>query len=381
MKNYKLSVYGQELSDLLTGFIIFILVSAPSLKFFFFTSVWNVLSVLLISVVFILRRGKILKQDGIAIYLFVILFTFLILSAILSLFRHLSLEAFIKYIVLLIITLSLPLFINLKSIRNGLFLVCCWGVFLAVLRLLGRITLNRELGQTYLTLGLPIALAILISFYYLFFSKRTFIKVLNLIVILLCYKSLFTLLGRAPVLFSSTVIILYLLFISLNRVRYLSIKKIALLVIPLIVIIFAFNNIIPSGLKHRIINLGHSLNEENRIELVYKPAFKAIKSNPIGYGLDSTFDIIGNYPHNIFLEILLSAGIPGFLSFLLIVILFIHAGFDFFKQKTIILAFTFITLYLFFVWNVSFNLSSAYALLPFIASIITLHRNKNMLMQ
>ena len=83
--------------------------------------------------------------------------------------------------------------------------------------------------------------------------------------------------------------------------------------------------------------------------------------------------IIGFYPHNIFLEVTLETGIIGLMSFMTITIIFLVSCFYFLKRfngfKTNYLALVLIALYHFLFWNVSHDLSSAYGLLPLMSIV------------
>ncbi len=105
---------------------------------------------------------------------------------------------------------------------------------------------------------------------------------------------------------------------------------------------------------------------EPRVSETYLPTMGAIAQQPFGYGLEASKRLIGAYPHNIFLEIWVSGGVIALIIFLAIVTLFLRHLSAAARSRTewsTQIAF-FLTLYYLAMWNISFALSSAYAVLP-----------------
>jgi O-antigen ligase len=122
--------------------------------------------------------------------------------------------------------------------------------------------------------------------------------------------------------------------------------------------------------------LFYNAEQEARTQLYFE-ALEFIKNNILGYGLNSSFSLIGYYPHNIFLEIMLSCGIIGFIIFLIILAIY------FYKFKLAILdrfyslPLCMMSLYIFLLWNISYDLSRSYVPLGIIAVVIGSSNSQN----
>jgi hypothetical protein len=369
-------------SDLLVGSIIFLLATTPSLKFIIFSPVLNFIPIILFGLVFIIKRGRFHKKWSNPFLILIIFFFVVLLSAFYYSFNYTTTESVIKILLLSLLSTLLPPFISEKSILYGVYLIWIWGFFLSIIQLFipGVIQFDKTEGLHYLTIGLPIAMFTLISFYFIIqnnnFNLRFIFNFLFLFFGIFAASSLY---GRAPIIFTFFVIISYFIF---KYVKFKSLFRIKYLIVFIASSLILYNykfiikTILPWHLSYRINNLIVNWSKEDRIQNIYIPIIKWIRENPMGYGLDSSFYFIGTYPHNIFLEIFVSSGVFAFLLFVLLTIQFLKSTIYIIKySKKIFLAFSLITMYLFFVWNVSFRLNSAYALIPFMGVVIFIGNN------
>src|SRR5699024_10536672 len=116
----------------------------------------------------------------------------------------------------------------------------------------------------------------------------------------------------------------------------------------------------------RFLRMFQTVSEEPRFE-VYLESIEVIINNPHGIGLQGYVDLNLGYPHNIFLEIIMSGGIlmiiPLTMSLVSISKMILQT-IQYRKDGIVCLA---MMLYLFLTWNVSFELSGSYILFTIIS--------------
>lgn len=154
--------------------------------------------------------------------------------------------------------------------------------------------------------------------------KNKLVAVISVLLIAGCVLCIFGSGGRGGFLLLAvnSVILLY------SRRKWILRHSFALiLIVVLIVVFFSFFdskaiNVIYERGASRIIESFFSSDEsfvsKSGREEVYAKAFNMIRANPFGYGFFRAYAIGGNYPHNIFLEIILDGGYLLLLFFLVI---------------------------------------------------------------
>lgn len=189
---------------------------------------------------------------------------------------------------------------------------------------------------------------------------RTFLLVISVLNLLLSGS-------RGP--FVSLIFIIIVMFIQKNKLNIYKIFSLTFIFVITIVILLSVFNIDLWDLNfiQRIYSNEEFvlLNDDNRFDL-YNSALKQFKLNPI-FGDKYFENITGTYPHNIFLEVLMSTGLIGFLFFILhllsLVIIYIKK-FKHFSEKTFLFYLTFFyffcSLFSSSIWgNVEFFIFSA----------------------
>jgi len=353
---------------------IFILVAAPTLKgVLFSSSLFNFLPLFLFAGVIIMQGGvnKVFKSLNYSLVPLFLFFLIMYVYVYVFYFGFPNLFELSKYIMLLLIVIIIPHAVSLKSLDISYAFLFCWGLFLALKKLFFGIQFTEEFH--YLTLGFAIAVMIIISFFKFIYEINKFKKLLYLIAVIIGYASLLTLFGRSPLLFPTLLILAYMFFkIMQGIVKFKVIdtaKYLLILIGVLLLINLIVENYVPSYLldKFAEMELG---NEDSRTDNLYIPAFNSILSNPFGTGLGSSENIIGFYPHNIFLEIGIDSGFLGIIFFLVLIFKASINSLRILKfgeiNKTlVIMVFLFWLIFLF--WNVSYGLSSAYGLFSFLS--------------
>lgn len=362
--------------NFLSALSIFVLVASPTLKgVLYSSSIFNVIPLFLFSAVIVLQGGvnrvfKGLNNSLVPLFLF---FLILFVYVYVIYFGFPDLVEFIKYIMLFLIVIIIPHTVTLKALDLSYILLFLWGVFLSLKKVFFTIQFTEEFH--YLTLGLAIAVMILISFFKLIYEKKFFYRLIFFAGIFIGYLALLTLLGRSPLLFPTLLMVSYLFFNFLNGLVNLKVKDTFMYLLVLITLFIVIQVIIDNYLSGYLLDKFSEMqigNSDSRTDDLYIPSIHSIVSNPFGTGLGSSEKIIGFYPHNIFLEIGIDSGYIGILFFLILILRALSNSVKILKiddrDVTLIIMF-FIFWLIFLFWNVSYGLSSAYALFAFLSLV------------
>lgn len=353
--------------DVFAGLALFLLVATPSMKMLIPLGgeALNVLPLFLAGAVLLLRSGVPVWSLRAGHFMFALsLFLLALLAAAFIPPGYLSGEALIKYAVLMSVAIAVPMASTVESVDLSMTLLFLWAAFVAALQ----ISVGIDFGESfhYLTAGLPVAAGMLIALARLFSGAQGFRRWYAVLVLALCLVALLSLSGRGPIIFP---VLIVLTFLMVRLVTSRSWKRIlghfSVLLVLGVSAYVAYLTVLPYNVARRIDRMIFTIQDEPRVAELYLPAFDAIIRNPLGYGLDGANAVLGYYPHNIFLEVLLSAGIVGLLLFLPIVFIFVASSWFFMKNRfstPVYLTLTFLTMFHFLFWNVSHPLSSAYAL-------------------
>lgn len=358
---------AHRVNDVFAGLALFVLIATPSMKIFIDAGreLLNVVPLFLAVIALIGRnRIPIWSRRGSHV---VLAFSFFFLALLASGFippGHLDWEALLKYTVLISVALVLPLASTVESIGLAFGFLYLWAIAIALTQLI----VGIEFGENfhYLTVGLPVAAGALIALSRIFSGSEPSRILLHILGLALCGSALLSLPGRGPIVFP---ILIVLAFFVVRAVTSRSWKtKAAYGAILLLLAVGAYLMylfIIPDAVARRIDRMIFSTLDEPRMSYLYLPAIEAILRNPLGYGLDGSYAILGYYPHNIFLEVLISLGIVGLVLFLPIVWILLASTCFLMKQRfsnPAYLALAFLSAFHFLFWNVSHPLSSGYAL-------------------
>lgn len=360
--------------NFLSALSIFVIVAAPTLKgIFYSSSIFNFIPFFLFSAGIVLQGGvnrvfKGVNNSLVPLFLFfLLLFVYLFIIY----YGFPDLIEFIKYVMLFLIVIITPHIVTYKALDISYILLFLWGVFLALKKVFFTIQFTEEFH--YLTLGLPIAVMIIISFFKLIYIKNFFYRLIFFAGIFIGYVALLSLFGRSPLLFPTLLIVSYMFFNFLNGLTNLKVKDtlvyLLVLIVLFVVIKVIIDNYIPVYLLDKFSEMEVG-NSDSRTEDLYIPAIHSILNNPFGTGLGSSQEILGFYPHNIFLEIGIDSGFIGILFFLILILKAFSNSVKILKMNdndVILVIMIFIFWLIFLFWNVSYGLSSAYALFAFLS--------------
>jgi hypothetical protein len=353
--------------DLLAGISLFMLVATPSMKMLIPVGgeLLNVVPLFLALFVLLLRpRFPIWSAPGSYV---ILVFLFFFLALLISAFippGYMDLESLVKYMVLMSVAVMVPIVSTTASIELAIRFLLLWAAFVAALQ----ISVGIDFGEkfNYLTIGLPVAAGILIALAHLFSGAQGLHRWWSVLVLVLCVGALLSLPGRGAIIFPVAIVMVFLSVRAISSRSWGKLFSYILLLLFLFVgayLVYLF--VLPDGVVRRIDRMVFSFHDEPRVSGLYLPALEAIVRNPFGYGLEGAGEVVGYYPHNIFLEVLISSGIVGLLFFLPVVLIFGLSTYFFMKNRfstPVCLSITFLAAFHFLFWNVSHPLSSGYAL-------------------
>ncbi|MDI5890280.1 O-antigen ligase family protein [Halomonas rhizosphaerae] len=363
--------------NFLIGFSLFLLVASPSIKGLIIDSeVFNILPVIILGFT-ILWRFSLNKKDLLGFLPTSLFLTVMLLSFFINPLVFPGVKEFFKYLFIFSLCFLLPPQINKESLSWFLFFCMTWGIVVAFINSFVGVEFTDSFH--YLTVGLPISLMIIIAFFWcLYAEKGVLFRVAMVMAIVFGFNSLFTLYGRSPILFVFLSIVFYLLVNILSSKGVSAFFKqfsILLSYIALSVIVFYY--FVPSHISERVYRMfgsSQSGDTEPRLEAVYYPSIEAILDNPFGYGLSSSWDVVGFYPHNIFLEMAINSGLIGLTVIIMFSFIAMLSTYDIIRNKHRycyeLLPFSLVSWYLFLMWNVSYDIPSAYALIPFMSFFV-----------
>lgn len=351
---------------------VVIIINSPSLKLLYSTELINILGFIWIMTAFLYR----LFVDKISVHMrlvriiitFSVYFLFLLISALWSP-ASIAIIDILKYLQVYLLFITVLLSFNKDDLIIYIKWQIGWSTILAILHLLGIVQTNLALGQHYLTVGLPLGLGLVgligLSWEYINSDKSKRLW-LHAILATIIASDLFSLRGRSPILMFVLVIYLFgilLMLFNPNRLRNLT-----LILIISLLIYFLFINFTSDILMSRFTELFQNVESEPRYGL-YRYTIKMIMENPLGYGLESFPYYTGSsYPHNIFLESLFYGGIQSLIFVLPIFRKMIKVAIKSVKNKKLdLIVVSMMAVYVFLVWNISFNLTSSYVVFTIIA--------------
>ena len=371
----------RRLGPYLAGVAIFVLFSTPSIKLYLYTEAINGVPLALFAASLLLKPPHAVSQARLSglmlgLMLFAVLFFFGAYNS-----ASLDLVALVKYAILCVLCIAVCLTADRKALGTAAWLIAGWGTVLAVVQLGHGITLDRSLGQNYLTLGYALGCSALIGLMAAAAARSRPTRILGLACALLSLAAAATLLGRGPILFP---LIVFLGYLAVNTVVAPSpakvVVRVAVLLAGAVAVAYYFAVLAQAeGMLSRLMRLA-DLAEEPRIAEDYLPALRAIAEQPLGIGLEAHQRVIGAYPHNIFLELFMSGGALAVLLFLVLSGLFFRRFVAVSRDRVDLGAkcMFLLTVYYFLVWNASFDLASTYALLPMMIYFAALGRGEFM---
>lgn len=364
---------------ILKVFFLFLIFNAPSLKIFLGSELINIIGVIglwITGVIIYRNKLTITKHQIYFLVTFSILWILLILSGIFGIEGYVDNKIFIQYLGLYFSVVGILLFNSYNDISKFVFLQVSWAILITTFNFMGIINLNKDLGNHYLTVGVPIATGLICVFGLIIMGTNKKQQFLMLFISIYLIFGLTSLNGRSPILFSLAIIICFYIWISIRQKSFK--KKIRKLISFLLLFTIGYNvllNTLSDTWINRFLRIFSSSDEESR-EGIYNKAYNLFIEMPFGYGINAHDRILGHYPHNIILELLLSGGIIALLLFIILILLFIKIMIKTSVPGSYLIVMSMITVYFLMTWNVSFNLTSSY--LPFgsIALVVSSYKNK-----
>lgn len=364
-----------ELVDFISIVWFASVLSLGGLKFFVFNSAFNI-AIALSGCLILILNFKFIYFNVKAV-LFLVLFLFFYFFIFLSFFYELS-DTDITYVMKIVslVMFSFSAFILSRNIvKNPLILsllLASFGAFMSVLFLIKYIKPSGAGELSYLNLALPIGIGILSAVYSLLQNKSGVLRKVFILTLIAIQAVAILSLSARMVLISVALLIFITAMRNIGNNKWVIISA---LIVGCIIFYF-LDGLVPQSdfLIFKIERLLDNYKDEPRF-YVYIKSIELIINNPFGYGLQSYYKLLGFYPHNIFIEIMMSSGIFAFVIFL---ILFFYAfscsAKIFFNRELSIYAMIFI--YFTIQWSFSYDLSASYALLSSLCVVSGIVLNK-----
>lgn len=355
----------------------FVVLNAPSVKLLYASELVNVLAigglVYLGTVELLVNRAARMGRTALLVIgLNLALWTWLYVSVVWGQHTTLTLELLLRYTASIVAITAVAAFLRPKNAQQLAWVQAFWGSALGILYLAGVVGLSRVPGQHYLTLGVPLAAGMLCSLALLIVSPRPsrLVQLGLLGNAAVCLSVLASLLGRSPILFSAAILaftaVVYV-FTARTLLRRLF-GGFVLGIVGFFVAMLAVR-VLQERWLERLDRLASNMQAEPRYQ-IYVESAHLIGAKPFGFGLGATFDLVGFYPHNIFLEIALSAGLLATLPLLAICWILLRRSAIAIGERSVYLPLCLAAMYMLLTWNVSFDLGTAYVPIGFAAAAI-----------
>lgn len=354
--------------NLTFSFFVFLTLNLPSIKLIYSTSIFNIIAFLGIFI-FGYIRNEVLQLDYPFLshrqlrYVshFMLLWTLMFMLTWLN--GNISINHFFQYISVSLFTYGILLYVKKKDYKYIFFFQILWGTSLAYVEATIGIVKNTSLGQHYLTSGVAIASTIVIVMGILFSKEiNIFMKTIMVPILVVLISGIMSLSGRAPILLSVivpvTIMGLMVIFEKNKKKKFIMLSAILFfLIISFTVLV----NNLPQNTINRLVRVFTEFENEPRYNN-YTNSLRLIRENPLGIGLRGYVNYGLNYPHNIFLEVILSGGIFALIPFVLLLKTIGESIVYTVKRKGNGVMYVSLCMYLFMTWNFSFDLSSSYML-------------------
>lgn len=357
---------SNKLIDFFIALSCSLVIFIPGLKFFYFSSVVNfsVLMLLVASIIVscAIYRVRLNKEQGFYILYISLVFLILFLSGLFP-DHSVTFTSIIRYIsvwLMLICVVILSPKIKIDYICN---IVIAWSILLAICYRINLVEASGEGELSYLILAMQLGVGFAVSVSKtISLNKTSLIYGIISLFILYC---ILTLAGRAALIGCIFVV----MSVSLSMINYQWKRKPLLIVFiftsVLILVYFAVDYLLENVLNEYLLyKLTQSSSSSNSRLSYYIQSLDIIADHPFGLGLHKYNTVLGFYPHNIFLEMGMNAGIIAMLILLLPFVIFLKKLLSVCIDinKSVCLPVANLTLFLTFCWMFSNNLASSYAL-------------------
>lgn len=354
----------------------FLLLSTPSVKLFYSSELVNVMAlVLLVLGGSCSARISSAPPRTLLLVLWAIFAILIWLFLLRSAYNYALLDI-VKYGYLVAAVFLLVLCVDRSIVTLVTRLLLLWACWLALWHLTIGIPTNPELGQHYLSVGLPIAVGLAISMIGAFIERGSGRERMGyLLAAVLCLAAIVTLPGRSTLINPMIVFITSGVFVGLlDRGRTARMRTMVAASIGAALLgSLALYSHIDFAQSQRFDRLLNRMAEEPRL-ILYRDAIEHIVESPIiGYGTNAPRAEFGHYPHNLFLDILLQGGVVLLIPFLAIFVLYGRAFLKCARNgsgERGLLGFLGASGVLFLQWNTSFDLTTSYIPIGAMAMLI-----------
>lgn len=362
----------------IVGLATLLVINIPSVKLFVgVTSVVNAIALVGLVGAALVRLYPNLKtrknRDGSILLLGVWLLTMLITLPEHVLLRSIEsghVSSTVKTLYTVVCMATIVLSARARDVHTLVMGQIAWGVFVAVCFLLGWVHYSDVENLHYNTVTLPLALSTLSAIAYWVESKSlsTSKKFLLALVIAVNVFGLLNLFGRSPFIFIVVIVLGSYIAKRKNIIKksIYSIKALAYVSIVISASIFLISRLnieINFHVFNRMANLVEG--GDSRVS-IYAEAIRFIAENPFGYGWGAyeQMSTLSPYPHNIILEVGITAGLLGvvlvgslLLFYLKRVLIYYHT-----VNRRLAMQSAYMSLYFIFTFMVSYSISSSYML-------------------
>lgn len=358
----------ERVVNLLAPIAIWLALSLPSVKLLYSGQITNVaVFVLLLSIAFLKFRVTLFKETRDILFIWTIFSLLLLLSYFYGEFS-VDVVNVIEYFYLIVVVYLIIFLSSYQTLEKVGLLIFCWGMFVAVWQLGLGINTSRDAGQHYLTVSMPLGAAMAYSMRFIFSVNDSLLnRIFFFISFVVIFLALATLLSRSAYVFNTAILLVFFVaYIFVNNKTGLIYKLffIAAFLAILVVFYFYFFEKIEFRQMHRFTRLADDAGSESRMTDKYIPALRYIIERPLfGYGLGSSKGLYGNYPHNIFLEIMSVGGSLMMLPFVFMLVLFLKTIFRITKEhlnNSVFVGGGAFCLFFFLQFNSSFPLTNSY---------------------
>ncbi|MDO6678458.1 O-antigen ligase family protein [Shewanella sp. 4_MG-2023] len=370
--------------DCNTAVAIFILTNLPSIKLFFSSAVLNVVCFVMLIISFLLKEKLYFEttEKKEAVFSVLIILICCICMAFVA-GAQVNVDTY-KILFSILCVLLVSLVLNYNTAELVVKLYCVWALFLSIYHIFIGITFNPSMGQSYLTLSVPLGAFLTVLLTMLLIFKLSILAKLSyfccLLVVLLALSSL---LSRSAIIFPILISFSITLFFFFKNWRSNKSSLFFLLLFVFFALFYLSNNFdLISEFRQldRIERTITNMSEEPRVR-IYEQVLSWIVDSPLhGYGLGSPFVMMGGgYPHNIFLDLLLNGGVLLLmitLPFLILYLINLTETFSAKKLNSWRVISASLSLFLFLQWNTSFSLNSLHIPFTFILVFISLRSVK-----
>lgn len=369
------SLNRNRILDCATGLSFALLVSTPSIKLFFSTPILNVLFLgLVLAALMFRRRFCPIRANRINLIIWGVFSIVLLFDLVLAI-DSISTGTLIRAIYFILGVAAAFLAFTPGAARWLTFFLLVWGSIVALVQVTVGIDYDRSLGQHYLTVSLPIGIALTGAVVALLAGRiRPHHGVFLLGLCCLCLISLATLYSRSALIYPP-VVVGFVLFLSMvSRRAPANIWRQGSRILFLVLISLPFTGAIEFKQLNRLEELSNF--EDELRWRIFVQAFKHIKESPIyGHGVDASYALMGIYSHNIFLEVALTGGIfllAAFLAIMLVYTVSVRSAIVRPEVGSISPMMIGMSLFSLLQWNTSFDLLTAYVPLVLVAATCAL---------